>query len=90
MLLEGSDWRVGVEAETRLGDIQALERRLSLKQRDGEVSIVILLVNDTNHNRRIVSDERARLRDRFPGSARQAFKNLATGLAPTADSILLL
>lgn len=90
VVLEGPGWRVGVEAETRLGDIQALERRLSLKQRDGDVRVVILLVNDTSHNRRIVSDAQARLRDRFPGSARQAFRNLATGLAPTADTILLL
>lgn len=90
VLLEGPGWRVGVEAETRLGDIQALERRLSLKQRDGGVGAVILLVNDTAHNRRIISDDRARLRERFPGSARQAFHRLAAGLPPVADSLLTL
>jgi transcriptional regulator with XRE-family HTH domain len=33
---------IAVEAEMRLDDVQALERRTKLKQRDGDVAIVIL------------------------------------------------
>jgi len=37
------DRRVAIEAETRLGDIQALDRRCQLKLRDGAIDILILL-----------------------------------------------
>lgn len=43
--------RVGVEAETRVRDAQALQRKLMLKRRDGGVDHVILLLADTRHNR---------------------------------------
>ena len=40
--------RAGCEAETAgLTDIQALERRLALKLRDGDVDVLILVVADT-------------------------------------------
>ena len=42
---------IGVEAETRLRDLQAAARRTNLKQRDGELDHVILLVADTRANR---------------------------------------
>lgn len=35
--VSGAGWHVGVEAETRPTDLQALERRLALKLRDGAV-----------------------------------------------------
>jgi hypothetical protein len=46
-VIVGPTWRRPVEAESRLGDVQALERRLALKQRDGNMDQVILLVADT-------------------------------------------
>ena len=48
----GTGWSVAVEAETVLDDLQATERRLSLKVRDGGIERVILLVADTRRNRR--------------------------------------
>jgi transcriptional regulator with XRE-family HTH domain len=89
-VIEGRDWRVGVEAETRLFDIQALERRVALKQRDGAVTAVILLVNDTANNRRILGLDGPALRDRFPGSARATLHHLAGGLPPAANTLLVL
>ena len=62
-VIEGPGWRLGVEAETRLVDVQSLERRVALKERDGDVSAVILLVNDTAHNRRVIAQEDIALRD---------------------------
>lgn len=47
---------VGIEAEMRLVDVQALDRRIALKARDGGVAIVILLVADTVTNRRRLAD----------------------------------
>jgi transcriptional regulator with XRE-family HTH domain len=88
--IEGPGWRVGIEAETRLGDVQALERRIALKQRDGNVGLVVLLINDTAHNRRVLSDPDVRLREQFPGSARQALRLLASGQPPRSSTVVVL
>src|SRR4029450_3620233 len=45
-------WRMRVEAETRITDGQALERKLGLKVRDDPGGHLILLVADTRANRR--------------------------------------
>jgi hypothetical protein len=89
-VIEGQGWRLGVEAETRLADVQSLERRIALKERDGDVTGVILLVNDTAHNRRVVAHEQAALRGRFPGSARQALRRISKAQAPEASTLLML
>jgi hypothetical protein len=80
--------RVAIEAETRLGDIQATLRRLELKRRDGEVERLVLLLNDTVHNRRVVRAAWATLRTAFPGSARQALTALRAGTQIGADTIV--
>ena len=36
---------IGVEAETRLLDLQAIERKIALKMRDGRIDRVVLLVS---------------------------------------------
>ena len=51
-VIRGATWRLAVEAETVLDDLQALERRLALKQRDGGLDHLILVVADTARNRR--------------------------------------
>src|SRR5262245_16175757 len=51
-VITGTGWRLAVEAETVLTDIQAVERRLALKRRDGGIEHVLLLVADTPRNRR--------------------------------------
>ncbi len=48
-------WRARVEAETRISDGQALERRLGLKLRDDPAGHLILLVADTRTNRRALA-----------------------------------
>src|SRR5687767_7545326 len=53
-LVMGPAWRVGVEAETRPRDAQALKRRVLLKARDGEVDAVVLLLLDSRHNRQLL------------------------------------
>ena len=54
-VVSGVGWTIGVEAETHVRDLQALERRLALKQRDGAMSLVILLLADTRHHRELMS-----------------------------------
>ena len=50
-VISGTGWRYGVEAETSVRDIQALLRRLALKQRDSAVTGVILVVPPTRRTR---------------------------------------
>jgi hypothetical protein len=54
-LIGGEAWTCGVEAETVLSDVQAVERRLARKRRDGGVDRVTLLVADTRRNRRALA-----------------------------------
>ena len=89
-VVTGRGWRLGVEAETRPRDVQALERRLALKQRDGETPLVVLLLLDSHHNRRLVRTYADELGARFPAPGRRTLELLAAGARPEASSIVLL
>jgi len=82
-------WSVGVEAETRPTDLQALERRLALKQRDGEMPTIVLLLADTRHNRAIVAGT-PDLADRYPVRGRAALAALEAGTHPGGSVLILL
>jgi len=86
----GPGWLLGIEAETRVRDVQALLRRLELKIRDGRVDGVLVVLSDTNHHRRLMRDEENLLRDRLPGSPRQALRALKDGTMPPQRTALLL
>lgn len=81
---------VMVEAETVLDDVQALERRIALKCRDGNVDVVLLLVSDTDRNRRILREHREALRARFPMDARAALACLRAGRLPPVGAIIVI
>jgi transcriptional regulator with XRE-family HTH domain len=53
-----------IEAETRLDDLQAIERKSAAKARDMGAIRLVLLVADTRHNRRVIHDH-PELRVRF-------------------------
>jgi transcriptional regulator with XRE-family HTH domain len=82
--------RVGCEAETRLTDVQALERRLALKVRDGGADTVLLLVSDTAHNRRVLGAHREELRPLLPIDGREVLRALAAGHLPAENALLVL
>jgi transcriptional regulator with XRE-family HTH domain len=86
----GADWRHGVEAETRPRDRQALERRLALKLRDGDVSAMTLLLLDSRHNRDFVHAHGDVLAERFPVAGSRAMELLRVGVDPGGSSIVLL
>lgn len=88
-VVDGPGLQVMVEAETRLEDVQALERRVSAKQRDLGIRRVILLVADTRHNRLVVR-QTPTLTARFPGTTRACLGALTDGREPKADALVLL
>jgi transcriptional regulator with XRE-family HTH domain len=82
--------RVGVEAETRGRDAQELQRRLSLKRRDGGADHLILLLADTRHNRGFLRAAGEGLRADFPVPGEVALERLAAGGDPGGSAIILL
>lgn len=86
----GPDWRLGIEAETRPRDRQALERRLALKERDGDVTGIVLLLLDSRHNREFVRAHREAMAERFPIGSRRALELLRDGAYPGGNAIILL
>lgn len=86
----GVGWEIGVEAETHVRDLQALERRLALKQRDGAMSGLILVLSDTRHHRELVSGAGPVLRAVFPTTARVALRTLGRDEAPASNAVVLV
>jgi transcriptional regulator with XRE-family HTH domain len=89
VVIDGETIDALVEAETRLDDLQAMERRINLKQRDMRIRRVILLVADTRHNRAVL-EAHPELLERFPVSARACLRALREGRDPGGNSILVL
>jgi len=89
LLIRGPGWRIGVEGETVLDDIQAVERRVALKRRDGNVDHVILLVADTPRNRRALAAAPAAFGD-LPLRTREILAALRDGRDPGGSGIVIL
>ena len=89
-VVHGSGWAVPVEAETRLRDVQALLRRLALKQRDAGVDRVLLLVADTRHNRSVLRLAAVEFASAFPERGRDALRALEAGEQPAGSAVVLL
>jgi hypothetical protein len=79
-----------VDAETRLHDSQALLRRVALKRRDAGGPRLILLVNDTRHNRLALREFQDSFSAEFPAGGRHALAALEKGIDPRADALVCL
>lgn len=78
-----------VECEVHLHDVQAVQRRIALKQRDDPAAgPVILLLADTAHNRRVLAEHREALRAQFPLDGGAILRALRAGRLPPASGIL--
>ncbi|HVM31032.1 MAG TPA: helix-turn-helix transcriptional regulator [Candidatus Limnocylindrales bacterium] len=90
LFLRLGDHRVGVELETRLRDVQALVRRLRLRERDGGVDAIVLVLADSSTNRRLVGELREALRPDFRTSPRQVLGALRAGKRLSGSGVVLL
>jgi len=88
-VIQGHGWSLPVEAETVIVDVQALERKLSLKQRDGGVHHLVLLIADTPRNRRALASAPASFRG-WPFRTRDILGALRAGRDPGASGIVFL
>jgi hypothetical protein len=90
LAVDGPGWSIRVDAETRLADVQAVQRRVALKQRDGRIEQVVLLVSDTAHNRAALRLAHDALTEQFPISTRAALARLSRGLPPGGNALVVL
>jgi hypothetical protein len=89
-LIRGEGWRFGVECELNPIDGQALIRRLNLKQKDGLVDGLILLVPDTRQTRDFRREFEAELRHMFPVPGSLAVGLLPQGAKPGGSAVVIL
>jgi hypothetical protein len=87
--IAGAGWRRPVDAETVLDDLQALERRVERKRRDGDADHVILVVADTRRNRRALAAAPAAFGG-FSRDARAVLGALRRGTDPGCDALILV
>ena len=88
-MIRGNGWRLPVDAETALDDLQATERRLTLKRRDGGADHVILLVADTRRNRQALASAPGAFAD-LPLRTREILKALGSARDPVGSGIVIL
>jgi transcriptional regulator with XRE-family HTH domain len=89
--IDDGDRVASVEGESKLNDAQALERRVRAKCRDDPgAGVVILVVNRTAHNRRVLGEHREALRAGFPLDGAAIARELRRGRVPGASGIILL
>jgi transcriptional regulator with XRE-family HTH domain len=88
-VITGRSWSIAVEAETVLVDIQAVERRLELKRRDGVPDHLILLVAETPRNRAAVAAAPAAFAF-LPSRTREILRALRRADPPDAGGIVIL
>jgi hypothetical protein len=88
--ISGQGWRYGVEAEMNPSDGQAILCRLQLKQRDGGVDGVILLLPETRQPRLFRREFAPLLAAQLPVPSRRALAALTVGGNPGGSSIVVL
>ena len=81
---------VGIDAETRLHDVQSLQRRLETKGRDSGVDRVVLLVARSRHNAQILRFHREALASTLPADTREIMAALRAGRAPRRNGVVVL
>ncbi|TAM78546.1 MAG: XRE family transcriptional regulator [Chloroflexota bacterium] len=89
-VIRGERWSVGVEAETRIRDSQELERRLTLKLRDGTAHHLLLLAADTRWNQHVLRATGLGLLELLPTPGRPMLDALRAGRDPGDSGIILL
>lgn len=90
LMILGAGEPIGVEAETRLTDLQALERKVALKMRDGGIGRVVVVVAATRGNRLALRQAGTALDASFPIAGRVALQALAKSRDPGGSSLILV
>lgn len=90
LVLRAQGQLVGVEAETRIRDVQALVRRLHQRARDGGVDEVLLVLAASRTNTRQVHELRTALGDGYATQPRTLLSALRAGRRLPGSGVVLL
>jgi transcriptional regulator with XRE-family HTH domain len=89
-LISGDGWTYGVEAETAPRDAQAMLRRMNLKERDGQVDGVLIVLRRTVQTRRFVGEAGALLGEMFRVDGGRALELLHAGVDPGGSAVIVI
>lgn len=81
---------IGVEAETRIRDMQRLVRHMHERERDGGVDAIVLVLAATRTNRELVDELRTALGPAYSTSPRLLLKCLREGQPLPGSGVVLL
>lgn len=81
---------VGVDIESRAWDLQALVRRTRMRERDGRVDHILIVLADTAHNRRVIDELRHMLGDAYTSLPRTVLRQLRAGERLPGSGVVLL
>ena len=82
--------KIGVDAETRIRDLQAVDRRVMLKLRDSELDRALIVVPDTRSNRAMLASTAPSLESNYPIPGRVALQALRDGRDPGGNAIIVV
>lgn len=90
LLLRRGHYLVGIEAETRIRDVQALVRRMRERARQGGADVIVIILSDSAHNRALVDQLRLALGDDFAASPRVLLRALRAGLPLRGSGVVVV
>jgi transcriptional regulator with XRE-family HTH domain len=90
LVLRADGQLVGVEAETRIRDVQALVRRIRQRERDGGVDEVLLVLSASRANARLVHELRTALGDGYNAPPRTLLNALRAGRRLPGSGVVML
>jgi transcriptional regulator with XRE-family HTH domain len=90
VLLRLGDHLVGVEAETRIRDVQRLVRRIRERERDGGVDAIVILLSDSRVNRALVGQLREALGPEYATAPRSILRALREGQPLPGSGVVLV
>ena len=90
LLLRSVGQLVGVEAETRVRDIQALVRRIRERELDGGVDQIVLVLAESAFNRRLLPELLEALGPRFATPPRNLLRSLRAGQPLPGSGVVLI
>jgi hypothetical protein len=88
-MVTGLHKRTAMEMEMRVTDAQELERRINTKRRDDPVDNLVLLLADTNHNRRVLRENPGVFADLQRLTFRELCRHLASAQHPPSALVLV-
>lgn len=81
---------IGVEAETRIRDMQRLVRHVHQRERDGGVDAIVLLLAATRTNRELIDELRLALGSNYSTSPRAILRSLRSAQPVPGSGVVMI